>query len=72
MKTKLLRKCRKRVKLYKRGGTYYVAYSNPFSIIQNQEIGFKEIEDAMRHYYAWIIQIANSVFGRRVLKTRVK
>ncbi len=56
MKTKLLKKARRKVKLYKRNGLYYVDNGNYVST------GVKK-EDALRYYRVWIIRTARTIFG---------
>lgn len=63
MKTKLLKKCRKQVKLYERNGSYYVDTGN------YMDLEGKVKEEALRYYRIWIIRTARGLFGFRPKKT---
>ena len=57
MKTKLLKKARKKVKFFERNGEYYVDtgdYLDPSG---------KTKEEALKYYRIWIIRTAKDIFG---------
>jgi hypothetical protein len=54
MKTRLLRKARKKVKLHERNGVYYINY---------HECNSKR--KALMHYRYWVLKNAKDIFGFR-------
>lgn len=57
MKTKLLKKCRRKVKFYERNGKYYVYTENYLNSWG------KSKENALAYYRFWILQTARSIFN---------
>ncbi len=64
MKAKLLKKVRKKVKLYKRNNLYYVYIGTDVETFRNYDV-------AMRYYSTWICRNAKDIFGLK-MKTRLK
>ena len=56
MKTKLLKKVRRKVKLYERNGFYYVDTGNDVSSVM-------DYDEALRYYRVWILRKARDIFG---------
>lgn len=56
MKTKLLKKCRRRIKFFERNGKYYVDTGNYL------DPNGKTKEEALSYYRVWIIRTAESIF----------
>lgn len=56
MKTKLLRKAKKEIKIYKRNKKFYVVYGSI-------EMEHSNIESARRNYRNRVISRANEIFG---------
>ena len=56
MKTKLLKKCRRKIKFFERNGKYYVDTGNYL------DPNGKTKEEALRYYRVWIIRTAESIF----------
>lgn len=63
MKSKLLKKVRRKVKLYERNGDYYVD-------LGNYNPGPMDKERALSYYRFWIIKNAKIIFGFKS-KTRI-
>lgn len=61
MKTKLLRKCRKKIKLYKRNNDYILRKGK-------EDIYYKEKGFAYFLYRYYIIEMAEEIFGSRPKK----
>lgn len=57
MKTKLLRKCRRKIKLFERNGQYYVDTGNYL------DPNGKTKSDALIYYRGWILTTAKNIFG---------
>lgn len=64
MKTKLLRKAKSRLKLYKRGNLYRVYLVD--SDFYSSEYTLK---DAEKYYRIWVIRRAREIFGYKPKKT---
>jgi len=58
MKVKLLKKVKRKVKLYKRNGLYFVDIGCLISQFDSEE-------SAMRYYRTWIKRAAKTMFGFR-------
>tara|TARA_R110002167_G_C12587038_1_gene643881 strand:- start:785 stop:985 length:201 start_codon:yes stop_codon:yes gene_type:complete len=56
MKTKLLKKARRKVKFYKRNGLYYVDSGNYMPDGMTKE-------RALDYYRVWVIKTAKDIFG---------
>lgn len=67
MKTKLLKKVRKKVKIYKRNNEYYVLSDN--FVIASCFI-FKNVEDAKDEYRRNVLVLARYFFGKKY-KSRI-
>ena len=64
MKTKLLRKVRKKIRLYKRNGLYYVDNGGNVS-------GGTTKQEALDYRRFWVIRTADDIFGFKP-KHRIK
>ena len=56
MKTKLLKKCRRKIKLFERNGKYYVDTGNYLDAVG------KTKEIALEYYRFWILETAKNIF----------
>ena len=56
MKTKLLKKCRRKIKLFERNGKYYVDTGNYLDAVG------KTKEIALEYYRLWILETAKNIF----------
>ena len=64
MKVKLLKKVRKKIKLYERNGLYCVDTGNYFSDRMTKQ-------EALNYHRLWVIKIAKDIFGFKP-KHRIK